>query len=40
MTLMFLFYSIPALDRRSLERRPGYREYMERTPALIPRLKR
>lgn len=40
MTLMFAFYSIPALDSRSLTRRPGYAEYMKRTPALLPRFKR
>lgn len=40
MSLMFAFYSIPALDRRSLERRPGYAEYMKATPALLPKLKR
>lgn len=36
MTLMFHFASIPMLDRRSLERRPGYAEHMQRVNALIP----
>jgi steroid 5-alpha reductase family enzyme len=37
MTAMFVFASIPMLDQRSRERRPGYAEYEKRTPALIPR---
>ncbi len=36
MTAMFLLASIPMLDARSRERRPGYAEYEQRTPALIP----
>ena len=36
MTCMFLFASIPLLDGRSVERRPGYAEYMQRVPALLP----
>ena len=37
MTLMFHFASIPMLDQRSLERRPGYEEHMRRVSAVIPR---
>lgn len=37
---MFVFASIPLLDERSLERRPGYAEHMERVPALLPRIRR
>jgi len=37
MTLMFHFASIPMLDRRSVERRPGYAEHMRRVNAIIPR---
>jgi steroid 5-alpha reductase family enzyme len=33
---LFLGASIPMLDDRSTERRPGYAEYASRTPALIP----
>ena len=33
---VFVFASIPLLDERSAERRPGYAEYAARTPALIP----
>jgi steroid 5-alpha reductase family enzyme len=40
MTAMFHFASIPMLDRRSLERRPGYEEYMRRVNAVIPWLPR
>jgi len=36
MTAMFHLASIPMLDRRSLERRPGYEEHMRRVNAVIP----
>ena len=36
MTAMFLFASIPMLDERSAERRPGYAEHMRRVSALLP----
>jgi len=36
-TAMFLFASIPMLERRHLARRPGYAEIMKRVPALVPR---
>ena len=36
LTAMFAFASIPFMDQRSVERRPAYREYMNRTSALIP----
>ncbi len=35
-TLMFVFASIPMIDRRMLARRPGYAERMRRVPALVP----
>jgi steroid 5-alpha reductase family enzyme len=35
-TLMFLFASIPMLDRRNLERRPAYAERMQHVSALVP----
>jgi steroid 5-alpha reductase family enzyme len=35
-TLMFVFASIPMIDRRALGRKPGYAEHMRRVPALIP----
>jgi len=37
-TLMFVFVSTPLIDRRSAQRRPGYRAHMESVPALLPRL--
>ncbi len=37
MTVMFLTASIPFAEKRSQERRPGWAEYCERTPLLIPR---
>jgi steroid 5-alpha reductase family enzyme len=37
---LFVFGSIPLLDKRSRERRPGFSEYEARTPALIPRRPR
>ena len=36
MTVMFHLASIPMLDQRSLERRPGYEEHMRRVNAVIP----
>lgn len=39
MTIMFLTASIPFAEKRSQERRPGWSEYCERTPLLIPRLR-
>jgi steroid 5-alpha reductase family enzyme len=36
MTAMFVFVSVPLLDERSLARRPGYREHMQRVSALVP----
>jgi steroid 5-alpha reductase family enzyme len=36
MTAMFLFVSIPLMDQRSLERRPGYGAYMRRVSRLVP----
>lgn len=35
-TLLFLFASIPMLDRRSVAGRPEYREHMKRVSALVP----
>lgn len=36
MSAMFWFASIPLMDRRSVERRPAYAEYMREVPALVP----
>lgn len=36
MTAMFVFASIPLMDRRSVERRPGYDAHMRRVSALLP----
>jgi steroid 5-alpha reductase family enzyme len=35
-TLLFVFVSIPMMDRRNLERRPGYAEHMKKVSAIIP----
>ena len=35
-TLMFLFISIPMMDKRNLERRAGYAERMKKVSALVP----
>jgi steroid 5-alpha reductase family enzyme len=35
-TMLFLFFSIPTMDKRSLERRTGYEEHMKKVSALIP----
>jgi steroid 5-alpha reductase family enzyme len=39
-TLLFVFVSVPMMERRALASRDGYRLYQERTPMLIPRLRR
>ena len=36
MTLMFLFISVPMIDKRMLQRRRGYRDYYKRTSGLVP----
>lgn len=36
MTLLFIFISIPMMDKRNLERKPGYEEHMKKVPALFP----
>jgi len=36
MVLLFRFASIPMLDQRSLERRPGYAEHMQQVNTVIP----
>lgn len=36
MLAMFVFASIPMMDRRSTGRRPGYADYAARTSALVP----
>ena len=35
-TLMFIFASIPLIEKRNFERRQGYMEYRESTPMLLP----
>ena len=40
MIAMFVGASIPMMDTRSAERRPGFAEYAARTPALWPRRPR
>jgi steroid 5-alpha reductase family enzyme len=37
-TIMFLFASIPLIEKRNLERRQGYKEYKASTPMLLPFL--
>ena len=37
MLAMFQVVSIPMMERRSLERRPGYRRVMQRVSRFIPR---
>jgi len=36
MTLLFLLYSIPAMEKHLAESRPDYQHYADRTPILIP----
>jgi len=35
-TVLFMVVSIPVMDKRSLDRRPGYDEHMKKVSALIP----
>ncbi len=35
-TLMFVFISIPMLEKRELERRPEYKDYQKEVPVLLP----
>ena len=39
-TLLFVSFSVPMMERRALATREGYRSYRERTPMLIPRPRR
>jgi len=39
-TALFLFVSIPMMEKRQLSAKPGYREYMKATGMLIPRVRR
>jgi steroid 5-alpha reductase family enzyme len=39
MVLLFAFVSVPMMDRRSLQRRPGYADHIRRLPALLPLLR-
>ena len=36
MVVLFVFVSVPLMDKRSLARRPAYEEHMRRVPALLP----
>ncbi len=38
-TLMFIFISIPMMEKRQRERRTDYQEYSKRVPVLIPRIR-
>jgi len=40
MTSLFVWVSVPWMDRHLLGRKSGYAEHMERIPALLPRLSR
>lgn len=35
-TIMFVFISIPMMDKRSLKSRPGFAEHLKRTRAILP----
>jgi steroid 5-alpha reductase family enzyme len=39
MVVLFKFISIPLMEKRNIERKPGYQEYIKKVPALFPRLK-
>ena len=37
-TLLFVFISIPMIEKRHIERRPDYPAYLDRTPMIMPRF--
>lgn len=39
MVILFKFISIPLMEKRNIERKPGYQEYIKKVPALFPRLR-
>ena len=39
-TALFIFISVPMMDKRNMARRPGYGQHKKDIPALIPRLHR
>lgn len=38
MIILFVFISIPLMEKRNLERKPGYEDYIKNVPSLVPRL--
>ena len=38
MVILFKFISIPLMEKRNIERKPGYQEYIRKVPALLPRI--
>jgi steroid 5-alpha reductase family enzyme len=38
MVILFKFISIPLMEKRNIERKPGYQEYLKKVPALLPRI--
>lgn len=38
MVILFKFISIPLMEKRNIDRKPGYREYIKKVPALLPRI--
>jgi len=38
MMSLFIFISIPMKEKRMLERRPSFKEYMDRVPMLFPKI--
>jgi len=40
MLILFVFISIPMMEKRSIENKPNFKEHMKTTPALIPSIKK
>lgn len=38
MVILFKFISIPLMEKRNIERKPGYKEYIRAIPALLPKF--
>jgi len=38
MVILFKLISIPLMEKRNIERKPGYQEYIQKVPALMPHI--
>lgn len=38
MVFLFLYISIPLMEKRNIDRKPGYQDYINKVPVLLPRI--